>query len=293
MAGAGEPHTVIATAKGMFAAPPGSRSPSGALARYRSPKDAKLGLSIDYMIKRGDDAAFVAAFAEQAMATSSAMVEARRMLRTAADAALAGDLDRAADLWNRLDAESQYHNEKFVERANDHGLLPPAPASPVELHHARQPSTEVLKAMRRRDGNKCRYDGEPITSKDEVIALLHLVGVERLERGVEIDVGDKYPLHTQVYPGITKSGTRTISLSPDGYEPVPNANASMAKYYSLTDVKIGDHVIPHAMGGRSDLSNLIVCCNPCNYAKSNWSLDDLRTPRVDANDPASPRLGTG
>lgn len=37
-----------------------------------------------------------------------------------------------------------------------------------------------------------------------------------------------------------------------------------------------DHIIPHSRGGRTDPSNLILTCAPCNYGRSWWSFEDCR-----------------
>jgi hypothetical protein len=248
-------------------------------------------MCIDRMVARGDDLVSVAAFAASAMEANRTLVDGRRALRMAVDAADDGDLDRAAELWNGLDAVSQYHADKFVEHASDHGLSAPGPALSDAGPDAARPSSAVLAAMRDRDRNRCRYDEEPVTSKVEVVQLVHALGLERLIPGESVDVGDLTPLRTQVYPGFTASGDKTLSLDPTTQVSVPNANAPMAKYYPVTDVGIGDHVDPHARGGRSDLGNLVVCCNTCNYAKANWTLDELSIPRLDPNDPPTPHLG--
>jgi 5-methylcytosine-specific restriction endonuclease McrA len=36
-----------------------------------------------------------------------------------------------------------------------------------------------------------------------------------------------------------------------------------------------DHVIPHAVGGTNDLDNLIVTCAGCNYARMDYTLDEM------------------
>jgi hypothetical protein len=43
-----------------------------------------------------------------------------------------------------------------------------------------------------------------------------------------------------------------------------------------------DHVIPHARGGGNDLGNVIITCAPCNFARMNYTLEEvgLEDPRL-------------
>jgi hypothetical protein len=36
-----------------------------------------------------------------------------------------------------------------------------------------------------------------------------------------------------------------------------------------------DHVVAHARGGDNSIENTIVTCAPCNFAKMNYTLDEL------------------
>lgn len=38
---------------------------------------------------------------------------------------------------------------------------------------------------------------------------------------------------------------------------------------------VADHVLPHSRGGLTDLANLVTACNPCNYGKYNYTLEQL------------------
>jgi hypothetical protein len=36
-----------------------------------------------------------------------------------------------------------------------------------------------------------------------------------------------------------------------------------------------DHIVPHARGGKTELSNLLISCAPCNYGRVNFTLEEI------------------
>lgn len=36
-----------------------------------------------------------------------------------------------------------------------------------------------------------------------------------------------------------------------------------------------DHLLPHARGGGNELDNLVLTCAPCNFARMNWTLEEV------------------
>jgi hypothetical protein len=36
-----------------------------------------------------------------------------------------------------------------------------------------------------------------------------------------------------------------------------------------------DHVVPHTLGGRNELDNLVLACAACNFGKMDYSLEEL------------------
>ncbi len=36
-----------------------------------------------------------------------------------------------------------------------------------------------------------------------------------------------------------------------------------------------DHVRPHSRGGHTDLDNLVITCGPCNFGRSEWTLEEV------------------
>lgn len=83
-------------------------------------------------------------------------------------------------------------------------------------------------------------------------------------------------------PGAVSWGRRDIELN--------------AAFYTLKGVL--DHMVPHAHGGGSGADNLVTACQPCNYGKGNWFIEQvglrdprLRTPVVDGWDGLARVLG--
>lgn len=50
-----------------------------------------------------------------------------------------------------------------------------------------------------------------------------------------------------------------------------------------------DHVLPHSRGGRTDLDNLVITCGPCNYGRSEATLEEVGL--VDPRTRPVPRTG--
>lgn len=108
-------------------------------------------------------------------------------------------------------------------------------AVPVAERGSRQPSPSVALEIFRRDGFRCRY------CRCRVV-LPKIEGVI-----------------SALVPGAVRWGPRDEDLN--------------AAFYTLKGVL--DHVDPHAHGGVSDASNLVVACQPCNYGKGNWFVQQL------------------
>jgi 5-methylcytosine-specific restriction endonuclease McrA len=36
-----------------------------------------------------------------------------------------------------------------------------------------------------------------------------------------------------------------------------------------------DHLLPHARGGTNDLGNIVITCAPCNFARMNYTLEEI------------------
>jgi 5-methylcytosine-specific restriction endonuclease McrA len=112
----------------------------------------------------------------------------------------------------------------------------------------RQPPPSVALDIYRRDGFRCRYCGCRIV-------------LPRAQSTI-----------SALLPGAVTWGSKDAELN--------------AAFYTLKGVL--DHVVPHAHGGTSDPENIVVSCQPCNYGKGNYFLEQLglsdprlRPPAVD------------
>ena len=99
----------------------------------------------------------------------------------------------------------------------------------------RSPSKEEKFYLLRRDGFHCRFCGIPVLRKEVRKYLKNL------------------------YPNEIPWG-------------VPNSNNHAALY--AMDAQF-DHVLPHSSGGSSDLDNLVITCNPCNYGRMEHTIEEM------------------
>jgi len=88
-----------------------------------------------------------------------------------------------------------------------------------------------------RDGYRCRYCGTRVVAKSALAALERAVGKPEFCCSTNINAEDH---------GIV-----------------------------LVFKAVADHVAPLKLGGRTDLDNLVTGCQPCNYGKYNFTLDQL------------------
>lgn len=108
----------------------------------------------------------------------------------------------------------------------------------------RMPSRAAKSEIHRRDGFHCRFCGIPVIRKEVRVALS--VHYPRALRWERTNLGQHAGLQ-----------------------------AMWAQY---------DHVLAHARGGDNSIENTILTCAPCNFAKMNYTLDELNLsdPRVRA-----------
>jgi 5-methylcytosine-specific restriction endonuclease McrA len=110
-----------------------------------------------------------------------------------------------------------------------------AVAIPMSMRGPRQPSSATALEIYHRDGFRCRYCGCRIVFPQAESVISTFV------------------------PGAVRWGTKDNELN--------------AAFYTLKGVL--DHIEPHAHGGSSDPENLVVTCQPCNYGKGNWFIQQL------------------
>ncbi len=106
---------------------------------------------------------------------------------------------------------------------------------PAERETLRMPTAAARKILHDRDGYRCRFCG---------IAVIRKEIRDRLRR---------------LYPAALPWG-KTNRTQHAAFQ------AMWAQY---------DHILPHARGGTNDLNNIIVTCAPCNYARMNYTLEEV------------------
>jgi hypothetical protein len=116
----------------------------------------------------------------------------------------------------------------------------PVPGAPPKLNRAeclkpRMPSEEDKLRLIRRDGFHCRFCGIPVLRKEVRNCLISL------------------------YPSVIPWGT-------------PFTINHVALY--AMDAQY-DHLLPNSRGGSSELSNMVITCNPCNYGRGEHSIEEM------------------
>ena len=115
------------------------------------------------------------------------------------------------------------------------GLGVARPPLSCELDPVRLP-LKCERVVFERDGYTCRYCGLPVVAKEVLIAFEHVVGVAAFS-------------------------TRGTNAEQHG----------VIHAFKL----VADHVVPHKLGGKTDIDNLVTACPACNYGKECYTLDQL------------------
>ena len=99
----------------------------------------------------------------------------------------------------------------------------------------RMPSVREERAVFERDGWRCRYCGTRIIYKK---ARQYL---------------------TKVFPAEARWGTRNAE-----------------KHCALAALTASlDHIVPHSRGGTNEPENLVAACGPCQFGRSDWTLEEV------------------
>lgn len=167
--------------------------------------------------------------------------------RQGVDAFLDGQRTASIQLIDSIDGLSMWN--WYVEHGQMSGkhrnavLKVPRPLF-VGTKHALKAPTKFEKQVFARDGYRCRYCGVKVLSKQFVRKFLKALN----------------------YPGLRKVkgnvGTHGLFLL---FWPV------------------ADHVLPHSLGGHTDLDNLVTTCGPCNYGKQEFTLEQLGLKKPETN----------
>ncbi|TLU71814.1 HNH endonuclease [Lichenicoccus roseus] len=182
------------------------------------------------------------------------LAAAADLLALAADSLLAGNdvqarvFLRSADMPS-LRAYTRSIQSKTTADIHCYRDVPDLPPPvPAAARGPRQPSKTIGSDIFSRDGCRCRYCGCRVVHPEAQSVMSGLL------------------------PGAVAWGDRDVELN--------------AAFYTLRGVL--DHVVPHAHGGASDADNVVTSCQPCNYGKGSYFLEQfglndprLRPPKVD------------
>jgi 5-methylcytosine-specific restriction endonuclease McrA len=99
----------------------------------------------------------------------------------------------------------------------------------------RSPTEDVKRVLLLRDGHHCRFCGIPLIRKE-----------------VRIRIMEKYP--------------DVLLWKRKNIEQHAAFQAMWVQY---------DHIIPYARGGNSNIENMVITCAPCNYARMQYTLEEV------------------
>jgi len=122
-------------------------------------------------------------------------------------------------------------------------VLDAPPSLPIEQREKeRMPTAAENHELHQRDGYHCRFCGIPVIRKETRIRIM------------------------EVYPD---------ALPWERKNPEQHA-AFQAMWLQY------DHLLPYARGGNNDLGNIVITCAPCNFARMNYTLEEvgLIDPRI-------------
>jgi 5-methylcytosine-specific restriction endonuclease McrA len=183
----------------------------------------------------------------------TAVVEAFVSFERGAEAAARGDVEAARAELSRIDSPAireWYIDHVLVSGEYRAALLGRARTRPIpatDRDARRMPTAAMTAEVFGRDGFRCRYCQRPVVTRKVLRRLQSLVGAEWLPLG---------PTDEQAHGAV------------------------------LVHSAVVDHVFPHQLGGRTSLENLVTACYPCNFAKAQFTLEEMgmegpRPPLVD------------
>lgn len=166
--------------------------------------------------------------------------DAARYLDAAVSAHLEGDRQLASQLIAKTNTETlrAYINSLWgakSEFVRPSSVGAPVPIAPEAREQERMPTGELRLALINRDGYHCRYCRIPVISSDVRKRM------------------------TSAYPEALPWG---------------RSNDSQHAAFQVMWLQF-DHVVPHARGGDNSPGNVVVACAGCNFAKMNWTVEEL------------------
>jgi 5-methylcytosine-specific restriction endonuclease McrA len=174
---------------------------------------------------------------------------AAEYLDAAISAHMAGDAEKAADLIRAANIPAiRDWVESLWGKASPYlqfriVLDAPLTQSRAERVALRMPNSEEKRLLLARDGHHCRFCGIPV---------------------IRLEIRNRL---RKLYP-------KALPWPTDSNETQHPAFQAMWVQY--------DHVLPHARGGTNALGNMVITCAPCNFARMNYTLEEvgLADPRL-------------
>jgi len=167
------------------------------------------------------------------------IAEAALYLDDAVTAHLAGNTERAAELICLADMPAiRDWTESLWGPGGPHArprVQVIRDVVPTKLVARRMPNASEKRILLERDGYHCRWCGIPVIRAE-----------------VRTRIREHYPR------ALRRGGT----------------NASQHAGFQAMWVQY-DHVLPHAHGGTNDLDNLVISCAPCNYGRTDRTLEEV------------------
>jgi DNA-directed RNA polymerase subunit RPC12/RpoP len=168
--------------------------------------------------------------------------EAADLVSAAADALLASKQELARDLLRQADMPIVHAYASRVMGKADIDIHRYRPVGGLAIERPalakvaqRMPAASVEADIYRRDGYRCRFCGCRV---------------------------------------ILKAARGTMhSLVPDAIPWGAADKNKHAAFYALTATV--DHLVPHAKGGDNSPGNLLTTCQPCNFGKGNWLIEEI------------------
>lgn len=162
------------------------------------------------------------------------IAEAAGLLDRAVTAHQLGQDELASDLLRRADMPEVRAWTESLWGTNSPYAPKRTDRRPFRTGVARMPGAAVRRQLHERDGYHCRFCGNPVIRKEVRQELRRL------------------------YPDVPLWGRRNV-------EQHAALQCMWAQY---------DHVFPYALGGTSNLENLVVTCAPCNYGRMDCTLEE-------------------
>ena len=167
---------------------------------------------------------------------------AAELLDRAVDAHLVGDRTESARLIANADMPEvrEWVESLWGSTSRDIHRFREVMCSPPTLDKGdrdprRDATRDQERALIERDGYRCRFCGIPVVRK-EIRKAMH-----------------------RDYP-----------------EALPLGSSNLEQHAALQCMRlVCDHVLPHSRGGRTDLDNLVIACDPCNSGRSAWTLEEV------------------